>query len=53
MEKARKPNNEGVYEDYAEYTALCIKLGIHESKWKAVYGVDDFYIHWNKLLNSN
>src|SRR6478609_7240352 len=48
--KARKPNNIGVWDDYTQYTALCRKLKIHESQWCAVYGVDDFYIHWNKLL---
>lgn len=39
------------FDDYEIYKLLCNELNIHESQRKAIFGVDCFYKHYNKLYN--
>jgi hypothetical protein len=41
------------FDDYEVYQKLCDHLSIHESKRKAVFGVDDFYIHAKELISNS
>lgn len=39
-----------IYDDFDDYQALCNKLDIHDSKRKAIHGMDSFYNHAESLL---
>lgn len=45
-------NSKQRYDDFDVYQMLCDTLWIHDSKRKAVFGVDDFYEHARQLLTA-